>query len=189
MPDIQLCGDDLVSIALENCTDATSLASALRHELAAIEVVPGVDSVVVQFDAANEDSDAVVRQIDAVLAAGLDSAAIADSLIEIPVHYGGEHGPDLEAVCAMTGLTADELIAEHTSRSYPVELIGFTPGFAFVGGLDERLNVPRRSEPRQRLAAGSLQTMNSLSPYYLTRLVSYIDTLFWLEQAERGAVD
>ena len=56
----------------------------------------------------------------------------------------------------MTGLSQDEVIAIHAGGEYVVEMVGFTPGFAFIGGLDERLWVPRRSEPRQRVPAGSV---------------------------------
>jgi len=53
-------------------------------------------------------------------------------------------------------MTADELVALHTGREYRVDMLGFTPGFAFIGGLDDALNVPRRSEPRVRLEPGSV---------------------------------
>jgi KipI family sensor histidine kinase inhibitor len=65
-------------------------------------------------------------------------------------------GPDLEDVARATGLTVDDVIAAHSGRDYTVELTGFAPGFAYLDGLDPRLELPRRTTPRPRVAAGSL---------------------------------
>ena len=94
--------------------------------------------------------------ISAVLEEGIKPLEPSDELIEIPVVYGGDYGPDLEGLSIATGLPPGEIINLHTSRAYKVDMIGFTPGFAFIGGLDERLRVPRRPEPRQRVPAGSV---------------------------------
>jgi KipI family sensor histidine kinase inhibitor len=121
-----------------------------------LEVIPGIDSVVLQFDAATYDGDDVRQTIESALAAGIEPLQISQSLVEIPVIYGGEYGPDLNALCEKIGMSADDVIALHTGREYTVDMIGFTPGFAFIGNLDERLRVPRRKEPRQRVEAGSV---------------------------------
>ena len=148
------CGDDLYSIAASSPRDAQAIAARLRQAGDWLEVVPGIDSVLVRFDAACAQD--VRQQIEAALDADVSMPAPAKSCLEIPVYYGGEHGPDLDEVCARTGLSVKEFIELHTGRDYTVDLIGFTPGFAFVGGLDERLSVPRRKEPRQRVEAGSV---------------------------------
>ena len=70
--------------------------------------------------------------------------------------YGGDYGPDLDNLSRELGLTSDEFIALHSCGEYRVDMIGFTPGFAFIGGLDDRLRVPRRQQPRQRVEAGSI---------------------------------
>lgn len=150
------CGDDLFSISVATPADAQALAARLRTAGDWLEVVPGIASVVVQFDAAQQEAQDVRRAIDAVLARGIVPLKVANELVEIPVVYGGDYGPDMEALCARTGLSAAAIIALHTGREYVVDMIGFLPGFAFIGGLDERLNVPRRSEPRQRVPAGSV---------------------------------
>lgn len=154
--EVRVCGDDLLSILLEDASDASAVAETLREELSALEVVPGIDSVGVQFDAGVVEIDEAERQVIAVIEQGIASIEAPDKLIEIPVVYGGKYGPDFDAVCDATGLGVDELIALHTGGEYVVELVGFTPGFAFVGGLDERLSVPRRAEPRQQVPAGSI---------------------------------
>lgn len=74
----------------------------------------------------------------------------------IPVCYGGELGPDLEYVATEHGLTPDEVIAIHTSGDYLVHMIGFAPGFPYLGGLSEKIATPRRPTPRLRVEAGTV---------------------------------
>lgn len=150
------CGDDLFSVATESPQDAQALAGQLRDSGEWLEVIPGIGSVVVRFDAATRDGDDARQAIESILAAGIEPLRVSESLVEIPVVYGGEYGPDLNALCEKIGMSADDVIALHTGRDYTVDMIGFTPGFAFIGGLDERLRVPRRKEPRQRVEAGSV---------------------------------
>lgn len=148
--------DDLVSLSVDSPPEAQALAAHLRGDEAWLEVVVGIDSVVVQFDAAVIDSRMARRRIDDLLAGGIPPLPSQEGLIEIPVVYGGEYGPDLEEACRELGLSVDEFVALHTGSDYRVDMVGFTPGFAFVGGLDQRLRVPRRKEPRQRVEAGSI---------------------------------
>lgn len=77
-------------------------------------------------------------------------------LIEISVLYGGEYGPDLNEVADINGLTHEEVIAIHTSREYLVHMLGFAPGFPFLGGMDKRIATPRRAIPRLEIMAGSV---------------------------------
>lgn len=150
------CVDDLASLPVDGPAEAQALAACLRDTGAWLEVVPGIDSVVVRFDAAVLDADRARQQLEETLADGIPRLQESEELLEIPVVYGGEYGPDLEDVCRELGLSAEEFVALHTGGEYRVEMVGFTPGFAFVGGLDERLHVPRRKEPRQRVEAGSI---------------------------------
>ncbi|AOM81868.1 5-oxoprolinase subunit PxpB [Salisediminibacterium beveridgei] len=76
--------------------------------------------------------------------------------ITLPVLYGGEWGPDLEHVASVTGLSDQEVIDRHTAGVYTVFMLGFLPGFPYLGGLDDRLNTPRRDTPRQSVPAGSV---------------------------------
>lgn len=150
------CGDDLLAITVERPEQAQALAAQLRVEGDWVDVVPGIDSVVVRFDAVAMTAAEAERVIDAALATGIRPLDASGDLVEIPVIYGGECGPDLDDLSAATGLSTDEIVQLHTSREYRVDMVGFTPGFAFIGGLDERLRVPRRKEPRQRVPAGSV---------------------------------
>ncbi len=148
--------DDLLSVGAANSQEAQAIAAHLRSTGNWIEVVAGIDSVVVRFDAASEDAQAARSRLEDALKAEIRPLEESQELIEIPVVYGGEYGPDLEELCETTGMTRDEFIALHTGGDYRVEMIGFTPGFVFIGGLDERLLVPRREQPRQRVEAGSI---------------------------------
>ncbi len=77
-------------------------------------------------------------------------------MIEIPVCYGGDCGPDLADVAAHAGIAPDEVIACHAAAEYTVAMLGFAPGFPYLLGLDAALHVPRRANPRTRVPAGSV---------------------------------
>ncbi len=97
-------------------------------------------------------SDIVKKYIDA--AAKL-SADISRTM-EIPVCYGGEYGPDIEYVAKYNNLSIDEVISIHSQPDYLVYMIGFSPGYPYMGGLDKRISTPRRSEPRLSIPVGSI---------------------------------
>ena len=77
-------------------------------------------------------------------------------IVEIPVLYGGEYGPDIEVVAQHSGLTVEQVVAIHAGTDYPIYMIGFTPGFCYLGGLDRRIHTPRRQTPRTLLPGGSV---------------------------------
>ncbi|WP_196593738.1 5-oxoprolinase subunit PxpB [Pectinatus sottacetonis] len=76
--------------------------------------------------------------------------------VEIPVCYGGEYGPDIDYVAKHNNLSIDDIIAIHSQPDYLVYMIGFCPGFPYLGGMDERIAAPRKSEPRLSIPAGSI---------------------------------
>lgn len=87
----------------------------------------------------------------------LDAGApLEQRTVDIPVCYGGEYGPDLEFVARINGLTAEEVIRIHASGDYLVYMIGFAPGFPYVGGMSKRIAAPRRETPRLKIPAGSV---------------------------------
>lgn len=153
---VVICGDDLLSVAVASPMEAQALAEQLRAGGQWCEVVAGIASVVVQFDATATTTDDASRQVAAALAKGISPISLSEQLLEIPVVYGGESGPDFDEICQQTGLTGDALIALHTGAEYRVDLVGFTPGFVYVGGLDDKLSIPRRTEPRQHVEGGSV---------------------------------
>ena len=76
--------------------------------------------------------------------------------VEIPVYYGGEHGPDLATVASHCGMSEQDIIKHHSAGCYTVSALGFMPGFAYLSGMDSRLATPRRRTPRNRIRAGSV---------------------------------
>lgn len=150
------CGDDLFSIDAASPWEAHALALRLREAGEWLDVVAGIDTVMLRFDAALQDAHDASRVIRSAIAADLETLERPGTRIEIPVVYGGDFGPDLDELAEVTGMSVAALIEKHTSRDYEVEMVGFTPGFAFIGGLDECFRMPRRKEPRQRVAAGSV---------------------------------
>ncbi|MEL7185393.1 MAG: 5-oxoprolinase subunit PxpB [Pseudomonadota bacterium] len=158
--------DDQFSIDAESAPFAQALADHLRVSGAWLDVVPGINSVVVQFDAGRTKADDAERLIDVAYADFEYRPTDDGPLIEIPVRYGGEDGPDLEPLCADLGISKTEFIEQHTGQAYPVEMVGFTPGFAFIGGLPTSLHAPRRSAPRQQVPAGSVAVADSRTGLY-----------------------
>ncbi len=150
------CGDDQVSIDVADADAARRLAEALRADAAWLEVVPGAASVVVQFDPTALDIDAACERVQRARPAPDSADADADRILIVPVRYGGADGPDLAAVCGQLGLSAEAFVALHTGSTGRVEMLGFTPGFAYVAGLDARLAVGRLPAPRQRVPAGAV---------------------------------
>lgn len=136
-----------------------ALAAVVRTRLggAGIEVVPSYRSLLVLHDPVRTPRAGLVRRLR-TLAAKLGDVPVAvpQRVVRLPVCYGGSLGPDLDEVAALTGRTADAVVALHAAPIYRVHLIGFTPGFPYLGGLDPALNVPRLEVPRSRIPAGSV---------------------------------
>jgi KipI family sensor histidine kinase inhibitor len=146
----------LLSIDVAGPEKGQALANQLRESGAWLECVAGIDSVVVQFDAMNLDSSEARLKLEKELDTPRSGSKLPVELLEVPVCYGGEYGPDLEMLCASLNLSVDEIVKLHSGREYRVDMLGFTPGFAYIGGLDDALNVPRLKQPRQHVAAGSV---------------------------------
>jgi KipI family sensor histidine kinase inhibitor len=132
-----------------------ALAAQAREWPGVGEVLPGMNNLTLTFDPTAIALDALMAQ---VLAAWpkLSAKAVEGRLVEVPVAYGGEHGPDLGDVAAHTGLTPAEVVRRHSAGEYVVYLLGFLPGFAFMGGLAPELATPRRAEPRTAVPARSV---------------------------------
>jgi inhibitor of KinA len=128
---------------------------AARRDPRVTNLHPAYASLLIDFDPLALDHAALGALIE-----GLESGAQAcenpTPLHEIPVCYDGELAPDLVEVCGLTGLTAEHLIAAHTAPEYVVHFLGFSPGFAYLGGLAPELAVPRLASPRKVVPAGSV---------------------------------
>lgn len=132
-----------------------ALGATFQARTGITEIVPGMNNLTLAFDEALVDGEAL---IDGLKLGWQHIAVEAQSgrLIEVPVRYGGEWGPDLVDIAAHTGLTQEAIIRIHSEAEYTVFFIGFQPGFAYLGGMPAQLTTPRRSSPRQAVPAGSV---------------------------------
>lgn len=153
-------GDRAVLIEVADPAAAASVARRLRAECAAlVDVVPGHRTVLATW---SDDEPAGLALI-AANALIDDPAEAPPPTIAIPVTYDG---PDLVTVSELAGLSVEDVAAAHLDAHYTVGFIGFAPGFAYLIGGDDRLHVPRRSEPRTRVPAGSVGVAGLYSGVY-----------------------
>lgn len=162
-PRILRCGDRAISIEFsETVSEAAnlkvlsldvSLASAPIEGI--LETIPTYRSLTVIYDPKIVRGSALGKEL--MQRATHDTAAPEiGRLLEFPVLYGGEHQADLDQLADMKNMTAADVIALHSSVEYRVYMIGFAPGFAYLGGLPEILHTPRLAVPRQRIEAGAI---------------------------------
>jgi inhibitor of KinA len=130
------------------------------------EAVPGYASLLLHYDPASLDYAAVRRWVEETAAQMGAAPVIEPRLVEIPTVYGGEFGPDLEALAKTHNISVENAIQLHSSALYTVYLMGFTPGFPYLGGLPEALATPRLASPRTRVPAGSVGIAGSQTGVY-----------------------
>ncbi|MEW6424590.1 MAG: 5-oxoprolinase subunit PxpB [Bacillota bacterium] len=121
-----------------------------------VELVPAYRTVTVYYDPRRAAYHELVEEIKERLSAGAAPKKTRPKTVEIPVCYGGEYGPDLDFVAGYHGLEPAEVVALHTKSPYHVYMLGFLPGFPYLGGLPERLATPRLDSPRMSVPAGSV---------------------------------
>jgi KipI family sensor histidine kinase inhibitor len=146
------------TIDLETNRRVHALASRIRRApfdgIGAM--VPGYAALMVHYDPLRLSVDGALEWLQAQAAAAEHEPLPPPRRVEVPVQYGGEHGPDLDFVARHTGFSPQEVVRRHAGGEYPVYFLGFTPGFPYLGGLDPRLAAPRLETPRQRVPAGSV---------------------------------
>jgi len=138
-----------------------------RRRLAAVsDVVAAFTTVAVHYDPARGTFDQVARELSTALDQLDQEPLPATRTLTIPVHYGGGFGPDLEWVAAHARLTPEEVVRRHVAGEYLVHMIGFAPGFPYLGGLDASLVCPRRETPRTHVPTGSVGIGGSQTGIY-----------------------
>jgi KipI family sensor histidine kinase inhibitor len=171
-------GDSVVVAELENRIDERVNARAIRMA-AALEraglpgvrdIVPTYRSVAVYYDPLRVDFARLSDLLSAEARAPADTEETGRpehrSPKRIPVKYGGPDGPDLADVAAFAGLSEAEVVARHTGRTYRVFMMGFLPGFPYLGTVDPLIAAPRRATPRLRVPAGSVGIAGSQTGVY-----------------------
>jgi KipI family sensor histidine kinase inhibitor len=172
VPAIKEAGDSALLLELEPLIDpginarAIGIAAAVRDAMipGVRDVVSTYRSVAVYFDPLIAD----IRDVQASLERNLQAAvpAVQGSLVEIPVEYGGQWGPDLGEVADFGGLSRETVIKRHCEREYRVFMLGFLPGFAYLGSVDAAIAAPRKSTPRERVRAGSVAIAGAQTAVY-----------------------
>lgn len=136
-----------------------SLAGILETVPAYCTVLIHYDPLILTFDEVTNWARDKITQLD-------DSIHRTPRQIEVPVRYGGASGPDLETVAASKGISIAEAICIHSAREYTVYMVGFMPGFPYLGTLDERLIMPRLETPRTLVRAGTVAIAGSQTGIY-----------------------
>jgi len=129
-----------------------ALASYIKHE-AVLEVIPAYSSILVEFDESKISSEKLYRYIKHLKP---DVVKEQGKTHIVPVIYGGVFGPDLKHVAITNNLTEEEVIKIHSSNSYRVYMLGFMPGFCYLGGLNPLIACERKIEPRLKISKGSV---------------------------------
>ncbi len=162
---IRASGDTLLLIEWEHTIDPVvnqrviALADRLQRRLGqrVRDIVPAYCAVGVHFDPLMTDRAALERVIEEEGAQLVDADPIAGArVVDIPVSYGGDDGPDLDWLANWAGCTPEEVVDRHVACTYRVYMLGFVPGFAYMGRVDSRIAAPRHRVPRERVPAGSV---------------------------------
>ncbi len=133
---------------------------------AVIDVVPTFRSLTVHYDPMIAGRAEVEQDVAALVEAERNDAAVAAARWVFPVLYGGEGGPDLPRLAEAAGISEDQAIELHSATEVAVYMLGFQPGFAFMGDIAEALRQPRLAEPRTRVPAGSVAVADRLTAVY-----------------------
>lgn len=184
MPDfsIEAIAEDALLVRFGNAIDAALNArvhaatrALQRAQLAGVvDIAPAYATLLLRFDCSATALAAMRQSVTNAIAADVARSSgeytEASNVIEIPVCYGGDCGADLVAVAAHAQLTPAEVVTLHTAPVYTVAMLGFAPGFPYLLGLEPRLHVPRRTDPRTRVPAGSIAIGGAQTGIYPSEL-------------------
>ena len=170
-------GDRAIAVELGNAISepvnrkVQSLLAAVEGDdiPGVVDLVPSYRSLLVYYDPLLVTFSGLTQRLSA-LEQNLDQAAAhASKVLEIPTVYGGEYGPDLAHVAEHNGLTPEEVVQVHSGSEYLVYMMGFTPGFPYLGGMSERIATPRLQTPRPLIPAGSVGIAEQQTGVYPTQ--------------------
>lgn len=142
----------------------TAIVAALGGDL--IDLVPSYASILVIYDPLKTDHLDVGRRLRAALAGLPPGAGLNGRSVTLPVYYSAETGADLEALAARAGISIEEVISIHSGAEYRVYAIGFAPGFAYLGQVDERIAAPRLATPRLKVPRGAVAIADRQTAVY-----------------------
>ena len=157
---------DAISPAINRRVRSLSLALENGSVPGVFDFLPTYRSVLVYYDPLSASPDAVQSQIARLLQSPDAEAAANPRVALIPTLYGGDMGPDIGFVAAHAGITEQEVVDIHSATDYLIYMMGFSPGFAYLGGLDEHLTTPRLESPRTEIPAGAVGIAESQTGVY-----------------------
>ena len=171
---ILTAGDSSILIQFGNAIDpdinariaATVQLMKEQHIEGVVDIIPAFCSLLINYDPRVISYDEMKTRMEKILSVEIAAGARKKKVFEIPVCYGGAFGPDLPAIAEHAGLTEQEVIDIHTSTDYLIYMLGFLPGFTYLGGLDARIHTPRLANPRIRIPAGSVGIGGSQTGIY-----------------------
>ncbi|MBI5441718.1 MAG: 5-oxoprolinase subunit PxpB [Deltaproteobacteria bacterium] len=161
-PRLLPCGDAALTVEFgaeispELNARVVALGDALRGRPGIVALIPTYRSLFIQYDPFEVSFEELSLAVERLPAVGAVAVPPPEPVIELPVCYHPSLAPDLAGVARLRGLTVEEAVAFHAAPVYRVYMLGFTPGFLFLGGLDPRLHTPRLPEPRKRVEPGSV---------------------------------
>lgn len=164
---VDVCRD----VTPECVKDVHKLYYTLKKEISGLvkELVTGVTSVALFYDPRRISGDELVKKVRELWVWSRQAElgeVYKPRVFTVPVAYGGELGPDLPSVASWAGLSEEEVVALHTSRSYTCYTLGFTPGFLYLGEVDSRIAAPRLETPRVKIPAGSVGIAGKMTGVY-----------------------
>lgn len=129
----------------------------LKGSLSGIEAtIPTYRALLIQYEPLEIGYELLKNKLEVLLDEYVDIRSSKSKVYVIPVCYGGDYGPDIERVASTNGLSCDEVITMHSERDYRIYMLGFTPGFPYLGGMNPALETPRLTQPRIKIQAGSV---------------------------------
>lgn len=131
-----------------------------------VDIIPAFCSLLINYDPRVLSFEEIKERLERMLKMDVAASAGKKKVFEIPVCYGGEYGPDLANIAEHAGMTEEEVIKIHSGTDYLIYMLGFLPGFCYLGGLDERLHTPRLANPRIKIPAGSVGIGGSQTGIY-----------------------
>jgi KipI family sensor histidine kinase inhibitor len=143
---------------------ASAIEASLGEDL--VDLVPSYASMLILYNPMNTDHLSVARRVREATANLESGLAGEGQVVVLPVYYDPEVGEDLEALAQRVGLTTDEVIALHSDAEYRVYAIGFAPGFAYLGEVDERIAAPRLATPRPKVPRGAVAIADRQTAVY-----------------------
>ncbi|MCD8096915.1 MAG: 5-oxoprolinase subunit PxpB [Lachnospiraceae bacterium] len=131
-----------------------------------VDMIPAFCSLLINYDPRIITYERIQSRMAELVKMDVKASAQKKKVFEIPVCYGGDFGPDIENIAANAGLSVEEVIKIHSSSDYLIYMLGFLPGFCYLGGLDERIHTPRLANPRVKIPAGSVGIGGSQTGIY-----------------------